>query len=53
GRYNARTDTFTANEGAIIPENYAREILNIVSDKFKYSAAILERDYYGVVFGQG
>ncbi len=53
GRYNARTDTFTANEGAIIPENYAREMLNIVSGKFKYSAAILERDYYGVVFGQG
>lgn len=52
GRYNSKKDTFTANDGAEIPENYARNILRSVNNKFKYSAAILDHDYYGVVFGQ-
>lgn len=51
GRYNSKTDTFTANEGAVIPENYARDMLSVVNNKFKYSAEILDNDYYGVVFG--
>jgi hypothetical protein len=51
GRYNAKTDTFTKNEGAAVPEHYARDMAAVVGDKFKYSALILDRDYYGVVFG--
>lgn len=46
GRYNARTDTFTANEGAELDEGYASEMLKIVNERFKYSALILETDYY-------
>jgi phosphoglycerol transferase MdoB-like AlkP superfamily enzyme len=51
GRYNAKTDTFTKNEGAVVPEHYARDTLGIVNNKFKYAAAILDHDYYKVVLG--
>lgn len=47
GRYNTKTDTFTANEGATVPEGYASDVLSVVRAKFKYSIAILENDYYG------
>lgn len=50
GRYNAKTDTFTANNGASIPENYAKEMLKVVKNKFKYASAILDHDYYDVLF---
>ena len=49
GRYNSKTDTFTANKGAVLPDHYARDMLGVVNNKFKYSAAILDHDYYGVV----
>jgi phosphoglycerol transferase MdoB-like AlkP superfamily enzyme len=52
GRYNSKTDTFTKNEGAVIPEHYARDMLGVVNNKFKYSAAILDHDYYGIVLGE-
>ncbi|NLT14872.1 MAG: LTA synthase family protein [Clostridiales bacterium] len=51
GRYNARKNAFIKNEGAVIPEHYARDMAAAVNNKFKYSAAVLDRDYYGVVFG--
>jgi lipoteichoic acid synthase len=50
GRYNSTTDTFTKNEGAVIPEHYARDILSVVNNKFEYSADILTHDYYQAVF---
>ena len=50
GRYNSVTDTFTLNEGAEVSDSYAAEVLNIVNDKFEYSAKILENDYYAKVF---
>ena len=33
-----------------VPENYAREMLGTVNDKFTYSAKILTNDYYAKVF---
>ncbi len=49
-RYNSVTDTLVVNEGASVEDGYARKILKIVNDKFKYSAKILEEDYYAHVF---
>jgi phosphoglycerol transferase MdoB-like AlkP superfamily enzyme len=46
GTYNAKTDTFTAKEGAVVPEGYAKEMLQSVQDKFLYSGKILLHDYY-------
>lgn len=46
GTYNAKTDTFTPKEGAVVPEGYAKEMLQNVQDKFLYSGKILLRDYY-------
>ena len=46
GRYNATEGTFTPNEGAEIPEDYAKTISAQVKNKFNFSAKILENDYY-------
>lgn len=46
GSYNAENDTFTPKEGAVIPEGYAKQMLESVQDKFLYSGKILMRDYY-------
>lgn len=50
GRYNAITEEFTPNEGAIIDEEYINQISSSVSSKFYYSAKILDTDYYRKVF---
>lgn len=52
GRYNSSTDTFTPNEGMGVSDTYAPYMLDIISDRFKYSAMILENDYYAKVFKQ-
>ena len=52
GRYNAATDTFSPNDGAEVPEGYARDTLAQVMDMFKYSEAIINNDYYRIVLGQ-
>lgn len=49
GSYNAKSDTFTPNEGAVVPEGYAKQMLESVQDKFLYSGKILMRDYYRVL----
>lgn len=46
GTYNAKTDTFTPKEGAVVPEGYAKDMLQNVQDKFLYSGKILLHDYY-------
>jgi len=50
GRYNSVTDTFTPENGVTVEDGYARKILSQVNAKFKYSARILEKDYYSHVF---
>jgi len=47
GRYDSKSDSFTANEGAEIPENYVVETLRQVNNMFAYSKLVLEQDYYG------
>ena len=49
GRYNAKTDTFTPNEGITVSDGYAGRIYQQVSDLFKYSGNILLNDYYGSI----
>jgi len=46
GRYDSQANSFTPNEGAEVPEDYAKNTLAQVSDKFTYSKLILETDYY-------
>lgn len=50
GRYNASSDTFTPNAGETVGDDYAREMLDIVNDKFEYSTKILDYDFYRHVF---
>ena len=47
GFYNARTKKFTPNDGVEIDDSYISTMNKIVSNKIKYSARILEEDYYG------
>jgi len=49
-KYNSVTDTLIVNEGAAVEDGYARRIQKIVNDKFKFSARILDEDYYAHVF---
>ena len=46
GRYDAKADHFTHNEGAEIPEDYVVTTLRQVNNMFSYSKLILEQDYY-------
>lgn len=52
GRYDAATKTFTANEGAVIPEGYVKTVSGVVSRKMTYSNLILKNDYYDKLFGR-
>lgn len=49
GRYNSTVDSFKIDEGATVEDGYARRIVSAVNDKFKFSAKILETDYYSHV----
>lgn len=48
-RYNASTNTVENFTGKPLPENYVSQINRIVNDKFKFSADILDKDYYRIV----
>lgn len=48
GRYNALTKKFEEKEE--ISDNYVNQISAIIYQKFKYSALVLEKDYYRKVF---
>jgi lipoteichoic acid synthase len=50
--YNAKTKEVTNLTGETLPEDYLPKMKKIVSDKFMYSAKILEENYYGKIFGQ-
>lgn len=49
GRYNSQKDSFEIKEGAVVEDGYARAMVAVVNGKFKYSAKILETDYYAHV----
>ena len=46
GRYNARTDEFIPNEGAVLAPDYAQVMMEQVNDMFSSSVAVLDNDYY-------
>ena len=52
GQYNARTNTFTPAEGAVIPEGYQEEVTNTVRQKIRYSREVLALDYFAILFGK-
>lgn len=51
-RFNAAENTTAFTDGSQMEAEYVRSINKAVADKFKYSAKILDKDYYGKVFGQ-
>ncbi len=55
GRYNAKTKEFTLHEGMSFESDeqkdaYVKNLRNIVNNKFKTAAGIIETDYYGYLF---
>lgn len=48
-RYNSYTNTMEELSSLPVEDGYKNEINDIVSGKFKYSAKILEKDYYRIV----
>lgn len=50
-RYNARANELIVDEDAALPDDYAQKMTDLVEGKFKYSAKILDLDYYGALFG--
>lgn len=51
GRYNSVTGVFTPNEGVTVPDGYVDSVNAVVSKKFTVSSLILDKDYYGKLFG--
>lgn len=51
GRYNARSDEFTPNEGCNVDQAYRDRIDNFVKNKINFSSQVVNCDYYGVLFG--
>lgn len=52
GAYDATTNTFTASEGSDADAEYVSRMSRMVKDKVEYSEAVLQNDYYGVLFGK-
>lgn len=57
GKYDAGKKEFTLHEGKAFAsdeekEAYVKNVRNIVNNRLKISAGILETDYYGYVFGK-
>jgi len=48
-RYNSVKSEVTFTDGTEEDKDYVKQINKIVADKFKYSARILETDYYGKI----
>lgn len=46
GTYSSKKDTFTPAQGVTVAEDYPKQVLQEVQDKFLYSSKILQRDYY-------
>ena len=57
GRYNAKTKEFTPSSQAVFHseeelKEYVTQMQAVVNNKFKMSTQILEKDYYGYLFGK-
>lgn len=49
--YNSQTGEYKNLTAETLPDSYSDNINNIVKNKFSFSTAILDNDYYGVLFG--
>lgn len=49
GRYEAATDTFTANPGVEVGEDYIAKVMKLVDQLFIYSTMIINFDYYASI----
>ena len=52
GRYYASSKKFVANEGVVVPEDYVKNINQVVSNRIRLSKLIIEKDYYRKVLGE-
>lgn len=50
GRYSSVTGEFIPNDNVTVEENYAEKISEIIYQKYKMSALILDNDYYRYLF---
>lgn len=48
-RYNTASNSIEYTNGSKADSNYIKVVNSVVSDKFKYSAKIIETDYYGKI----
>ena len=54
GTYLSSSNTFTpASEDILIPDGYVEQIKAIVRNRIRYSAAVLDTDYYNLLFPWG
>lgn len=51
GRYDARTSTFTPNEGVTVDDGYVKRITSIVGNKINFSKSVISLNYYNILFG--
>ena len=52
GIYESRTGTFTPYSGITVPDSYADIVNSIVDAKYNYARAVIQYDYYRVLFGE-
>lgn len=50
GYYNARSGSFTPNEGETADDAYISRIKSAVKNKINFSKGVLATDYYGILF---
>ncbi len=50
GKYDAKKQVFYPNEGSTADDAYIQRISSVVSGRIRYSARILENDYFAVLF---
>ena len=51
GIYEAKTGTFTPNPGVTVPTSYVTQVNGIVAAKYNYAKAVVQYDYYRLLFG--
>ena len=49
GSYDCVTKEFTPNEGIEVDDNYVKDVLNMISNKWTYAKLIITNDYYSKV----
>lgn len=52
GSYDCTTKEFTPNPGIEVDENYVKDTLDIISNKWTYAKLIITNDYYSKVFNK-